>query len=373
MNAARSDFIAELARDITQEATATAKEGGEKSRQAIKADLNTLNEQLIDAVVNRRDEVVAKAYEAVERSYSEIVTKCGLDEQAFDAQTTAAELRGLTRFLGAALQYRKAPKASAVVREGAYRPLLQTLCAVPNGLSSGDLAKKLKVEPATVARKLPYLRSIELVRSQQVGKTMINRVTPSCEMLLRDVSAEEAQAEREAEGFAGRMPSRTLADAVAPEAVVVAKRVVMVTGNTVKIDGEAHPSRHAGFKFEYGKFEYGKAAPKRETVVEVVGAGNGPGFRPMAEFLTTDVMAASLCQLNTVAGKEGVEGFYVHFDPDNHKVIAHLESVTSELAYPDAGLAEFLAPQMMADAPPAATSRSPGRHPRKTKRGWWQR
>ncbi len=183
MPAGQSDFIAELAQDISKEVN------GEKSARVLKADLNILSEQLVDIVFQRRTEAIANAYEAVERSFSEIVTVNGIDEAKLDALTVAAELRALTRFLGAAVQHKSPVGALSVIRENIYRPLLLQLRNSPTGLSTSDLARRLDVDASTVARKLPYLRSVDLVRSQQVGKTMMNRLTLNCEKLLQEDEA----------------------------------------------------------------------------------------------------------------------------------------------------------------------------------------
>jgi DNA-binding transcriptional ArsR family regulator len=174
---AHSEFVAELASEIT-----TAAECGEWD--AAKADLAALSEQIVQALIDHRDQDVRDAYESVERSYSALVTRRGLKDTVSDTPSVAAELRALTRLLSIALQYRKAPGLRETAFDSNFRPLLEAIRSAPNGLSGRELAAELNTRPETIARKLPILRSAGLVRSQQVGRTTINTLTAEARAVL---------------------------------------------------------------------------------------------------------------------------------------------------------------------------------------------
>lgn len=187
---AHSEFVAELTNDIT-----SAAERGEWD--SAKADLTALSEQIVHALIDRRDQDVRDAYESVERAYSALVTRRGLKDTVSDASSAAAELRAFTRLLSIALQYRKAPGLHETAFDSNYRPLLEAIRWAPNGLSGRELAAELNTRPETIARKLPILRSAGLVRSQQVGRATINTLTAEARALLgrehaRHTVAEEA-------------------------------------------------------------------------------------------------------------------------------------------------------------------------------------
>lgn len=289
MKANRSDFIAELTQGIAREAT--AKDGGSANRQVIKADLNALAEQLVVAMVDRDEATVAKAYEAVERSYSEIVAKHGLGEQALDALTTAAELRGLTRFLGAAVQYRAAPQASDVIQQAAYRPLLDRLYVAPSGLESGKLAQVAGFAAATVARRLPYLRSVGLVRSQQVGKTMVNRLTDDARKRMTELYAEEKKAaggDHPAIEWTSPAPVAILNDM---GLIATAK----VSGEKVKID--KLPAGWGALRRARQRHEViiktGKVPPPADTMVEIRAKDD-----TVANVILEKEVLVGLCKIN---------------------------------------------------------------------------
>jgi hypothetical protein len=346
----RTDFIIELTRDIAREAIAPDR--GSPDGQAIKADLNTLAEQLIEAMVNRRDEVVAKAYEAVERAFSEIATKCDLDKQAFDALATATELRALTRFLGAAVQYRQAPQAAEVVRQGTYQPLLLKLRGAANGLSSGDLALALREDPATVARKLPYLRSVGLVRSQQVGRQMINRLTDEAHRQLVQLQVEQAPLEaavaaaaEEAHKQLDQLQAQASVEAAAAVAAaaigdggpapqnpglpnmgaamgrlgvgsdVIAKRAAMVSDTSMKIGRPVgvRIGRQANAPDDL-TIEHGRVAADAAMTVEIRATGDVPKQHvlSMAKVILREPAFVGLCRIN----RQVTDNLDIHFRGD---------------------------------------------------------
>src|SRR5262249_13048180 len=158
-----SEFVSELTRDIEDAVN-------HQNWDSAKADLTVLSEQIVQALVDRRDQDVRNAYELVERAYSNIVTRFEPRDAAWDAKSVAAELRAFTRLLAVGLQYRTAPSLREMVLDEGYRPILDALRRATAGLAGHELAELLKARPETIARKLPTLRSAGLVRSQQAGK-----------------------------------------------------------------------------------------------------------------------------------------------------------------------------------------------------------
>src|SRR6266540_2852740 len=137
-----SEFVSELTKDI-EEAVKHQK------WDSTKADLTVLSEQIVQALLDRRDQDVRKAYESVERAYSNIVTRFKLKDTVYDAQSAVAELRAFTRLLAVALQYRTVPSLQEKVLDTTYRPILDALRR--ESLAGRELAELLKVRPETIA------------------------------------------------------------------------------------------------------------------------------------------------------------------------------------------------------------------------------
>jgi DNA-binding transcriptional ArsR family regulator len=172
-----AEFVSEVVNDI-----AAAVVG--EQWHSVRADLSVLAEQIAQALIDRRDRDVSAAYEAVERAYSTLVTSCHLEDNLSDTKSAVAELRAYTRLLNLALQYRSAPEVKDLVLDSKYRPLLEALLGAPHGLSGRELADRLKTQPETIARKLPTLRSANLVDSRQVGRATINTITAEARKIL---------------------------------------------------------------------------------------------------------------------------------------------------------------------------------------------
>ena len=300
----RSEFIADLARDIAHEVGSESING-----QAIKADLNMLSEQLVAVFATGRADFIGNAYECVERGYSEILAKTGLKDDDFSAIASAAELRAFTRILGSALQQnQKEPRLSEIVADNAYRPLLVELSAAPNGLSSQELATKLDMAPETVARKLPFLRSHSCVRSHQVGRRMINRVTSECQKLLpRALPAPKALPAPSTEGI-WEAVATCLLGAKDGNPTVRAQRAAIFKGDK----SESHGKVYAGKHFSH--------VPPHQAIVEVVATDHAMHVEPITEVLMNDGWVTGLCDINNMAGNQGAGAFFILMDPPGKKV-----------------------------------------------------
>jgi hypothetical protein len=182
------EFVSELARDIT---SAVA----EKEWASVSADLTVLAEQVVQALIDHREQDVKNAYEAVESAYSTLVTGFQVEDSVADAKSAASELRAYTRLLSVALAYRSSPAIQEIALDHRFRPLLEKLLPWPDGMSGRELAKALYVRPETIARKLPILRAANLVRSQQVGKATINTITAEAREFLEQKDRAVAEAE----------------------------------------------------------------------------------------------------------------------------------------------------------------------------------
>ena len=141
------EFVSELARDIT---SAVA----EKEWASVSADLTVLAEQVVQALIDHREQDVKNAYEAVESAYSTLVTGFQVEDSVADAKSAASELRAYTRLLSVALAYRSSPAIQEIALDHRFRPLLEKLLPWPDGMSGRELAKALYVRPETIARKL---------------------------------------------------------------------------------------------------------------------------------------------------------------------------------------------------------------------------
>jgi DNA-binding transcriptional ArsR family regulator len=169
-------FIDELARALT---------GAVEHRdwRAAKAALSGLAEQIVGTLIERREEDIPGAYDAVERAYTILVTKDGPEEDTFTERSAVSELQAFGRVLSIALQYRRSPKASDIVA-GLGQEILEALRDAPRGLSGRQLVEGLGRRADVIARKLPQLRAARLVDSRKVGRETINRLTPEGERLL---------------------------------------------------------------------------------------------------------------------------------------------------------------------------------------------
>lgn len=173
---ARTDFVGELTSAIR-----SSVESG--SWTEARTDLTALSEQVLGLVVSADEEELSRAYRTVERTYTALVTANQIDTK-MNARTAAAELESLTRMLTLAIARKEASAEGDEVQDPNLRPLLDKLWRNPAGMSGRELAEALLVRPETIARKLPVLRAAGLVRSQQVGKAMINTLTDTCRAQL---------------------------------------------------------------------------------------------------------------------------------------------------------------------------------------------
>lgn len=172
-----TEFVSELAKGITDATT-------DSQWDSVRADLTAVSDQLAQALIERRDHDVSEAYGILERAYSNLVTRHGLDDNVSDIDAAASELRAYLRLLSVAMQYRNPLPIKETALNRIYRPLLDELLRAPNGLSGRELAAAVGAQPETIARKLPTLRSAGLVQSQQVGKATINSLTSEGRKLL---------------------------------------------------------------------------------------------------------------------------------------------------------------------------------------------
>jgi DNA-binding transcriptional ArsR family regulator len=159
--------------DLTKEVVSAVER---RDWPSVKADLSVLCEQVVEALVERRDADVSQIYDAVERAYSALATRSNV-ESTVDSQLAAGELRALTRLLAVATQYQKPVPSVEVALENGNRLILEQLQMHAEGLSGRELAEALDFRPETIARKLPVLRDAGLVKTQQVGKANVNRIT----------------------------------------------------------------------------------------------------------------------------------------------------------------------------------------------------
>jgi predicted transcriptional regulator len=282
---AHSEFVSELTNDITHGAT-------NEEWHSVRADLSTLAEQIVQALIDRRDQDVSRAYQAVESAYSTLLTKSHLEDNVSDAKSVVGELRAYTRLLSLALQYRRAPALRETALDSNYRPLLEALLRAPHGMSGRELAERLNARPETIARKLPILRSANLVRSQQAGKATINTLTAEGRALLDRESAKRAMSDL----LEGK--------------VVAAKKVSLGEG------------------LLRGVFRSPKRGDMRRRVVhevKVIGASPAEETKDIAGLIVEE--AKGLARINeAVAEKVGpTEDLTIHFYPSDGLVVANLD------------------------------------------------
>lgn len=323
-----TEFVQELATDIASAA-------GQGQWESVKADLSILSDQLVQALIQHRESDVAAAYNAVERAYSTLATRHKLDDQITDVESAAIELRAYTRLLGAALQHKAVPDRKETALADTNRPLLEVLRRTPHGLSGRELAETLKVQPETIARKLPVLRAAGLVQSQQVGRSTINKVTAEARKLLDREHAKSAAAT----AAAGKIIARKVSAGDS------------LTGYSVPYSGL--PVRpHSGF-FGHSPEPrvdrvYASSVPElaldldvdlnidliplyaRAQEVQVVGGMSdmqSANFTELAELIVEPGLVDRLARLNlAVAGSRDTDELTIHFYPYQGLVVANLES-----------------------------------------------
>jgi CheY-like chemotaxis protein/DNA-binding transcriptional ArsR family regulator len=154
---------------------------------SVKADLTALCEQIVQALVEHRDDDVTQICDAVERASSTLATRPA-PEGAIDSSSTARwELLALSRLLAVAAQYRQPAPSVETALEDSNRRILEALLQRAGGLSGRELAEEVDMRPETIARKLPGLRAAGLVKTQQIGKANVNRITDAARAVLASV------------------------------------------------------------------------------------------------------------------------------------------------------------------------------------------
>ncbi len=141
--------------------------------------LDSVAEVTVEALTRGADDDIAELADVVHELYTGVVVDHDIDELPRPAWI-AAQLRGYSRLLGAASRNRRslAPEEIAGVTDETSIRILKALHAANQGQSGIDLVGLLKVRAETIARKLPLLRAAGLVRSWQVGRLVLNALTP---------------------------------------------------------------------------------------------------------------------------------------------------------------------------------------------------
>src|SRR5262245_50540800 len=115
---AHSEFVSELTTDILDGVS-------DQQWDSVKADLTVLSEQIVQALVDRRDHDIRQTYGFVERGFSVLAAKFRVDDAIADARSVALELRAFTRLLGIALQYRKPPDFRQTALDAKFKGVLE--------------------------------------------------------------------------------------------------------------------------------------------------------------------------------------------------------------------------------------------------------
>jgi hypothetical protein len=174
------DFIRELLADIV---TAV----GTKQWDSAKANLTVLGDQIASAIRGGKNDVVRQVYDAVERGFSNLLTRNGPDETLYDERSVIGEIGAYIRLLDVTLR-REMPVTDALAKLPAssiHRKVIEALEAVDLGLSGRALAEKVNVSEEHIARKiLPELRALGLVESERIGKSTINTLDPDARVAL---------------------------------------------------------------------------------------------------------------------------------------------------------------------------------------------
>jgi DNA-binding transcriptional ArsR family regulator len=325
---AHTDFVQELATDIAAAA-------GQGQWESVKADLSVLSDQLVQALIQHRESDVAAAYDAVERAYSTLATRHKLDDQISDVESAAIELRAYTRLLGAALQHKAVPDRKDTALADTNRPLLEVLRRTPHGLSGRELAETLKVQPETIARKLPVLRAAGLVQSQQVGRSTINKVTAEARKLLDREHAKSAAAAAAAGNIIARKVSA--GDSLTGYSVPYSGLPVRPHPGFFGQSPEPRANRvHASSVPDWtSDVDVGMnidivTLPWPVQEVQVVGGTSdtqSSNLAELAELIVEPGLVDRLARLNVaVAGNRDTDELTIHFYPYHGLVVANLES-----------------------------------------------
>lgn len=153
-------------------------------------ELDLLNEEIVEALIERRDDDIRMAAERVERLYSRLAVRLGNTSPPSQAML-CGRLKGLSGLLIVATRHRRAPTADAMLSDQTVRRILTRLGH--DDYSTGDLARWIERREETVARKLPGLRAAGLVQSWKAGRLMVNALTEAGRNLLASADALPAQ------------------------------------------------------------------------------------------------------------------------------------------------------------------------------------
>ncbi|MCX6820301.1 MAG: hypothetical protein NT019_03425 [Candidatus Adlerbacteria bacterium] len=175
-------FVTGLVADISRK-------GGIGDFEGVEKDLNVLADTIVVQAIDRDEGTADAIFHAVETAWSVLATKNGPDKGIQSLEHVEAELRALTRVLGALLQHPNdsiEPEVALATKEN--RDLLSLVSDSRDGLSSYELKQKMLelghmayMDLSHLHEKVGELEKAKLVDRYRVGKLTIIHATEKAE------------------------------------------------------------------------------------------------------------------------------------------------------------------------------------------------
>jgi DNA-binding transcriptional ArsR family regulator len=168
--------------------------------ETVSVDLDSLADTVVAALVEGRDDDIVTAAREVENAYSHCLKDLKTSDagKSPDAIKVSGQLQAFTIVLNVACRHQRPLPEQQLLTQPSFRYILDALFETP-GLSGRQLAEITNSTPETIARKLPMLRTAGLVKSRQVGRMVLNTITPPAERVLRIESEQRKNAEKASE------------------------------------------------------------------------------------------------------------------------------------------------------------------------------
>lgn len=152
-------------------AAAVAAGAWEKADRAMDA----LAEEIVEALIERRDGDVEAMARLVERAYAGLVAGDAgaslADAPLVDARIAAGQLRAVTALLAVALRHRAPDGTPSDERD---RAILDVLPPAGSWLTLAELAEKTGMGREELAGRLPRLRAAGMAASRKAGRTTLH-------------------------------------------------------------------------------------------------------------------------------------------------------------------------------------------------------
>jgi DNA-binding transcriptional ArsR family regulator len=132
--------------------------------------MDALAEEIVEALIERRDGDVEAMARLVERAYAGLVAG-DADAPLVDARVATGQLRAVTALLAVALRHRATDGAPADERD---RAILDALPPAGSWLTLVELAEKTGMGREELAGRLPRLRAAGLAASRKAGRTTLH-------------------------------------------------------------------------------------------------------------------------------------------------------------------------------------------------------